>query len=323
MKAIERLCVERDAGRCRHCGTTNDISPVQISKSKIKTKFEVHLSNLITLCRYCSDRSDLARNSPDTNKVGVLLAGGRGTRLAPLTLFRSKHSLGVGLLPMIMYPLKALREFGVKRVLVVTERSALGETAEILGSGNEFGIEISYKIQDGANGISDALYLAKDFAKPDDEIVCILGDNIFDLDELDTDVSLDDGAKACVWLKEVDNPKDYGVAEVKDGRVISIVEKPKHPKSNTAVLGLYMYDYSVFDVIGAIEPSERGELEISAVNDHYAKSEELIYRTNNSYWLDCGSSIQKYCEASLHGARKANVSEEEVKEFVSTVFDDK
>lgn len=320
MKEIKRLRFEMDAGRCRHCGSSEDLGVLQLVPRKGKLGWR--LSNLITLCSECKLESEQTKLLPDTNRVGVVLCGGRGTRLAPLTLFTNKHVLPLGLIPTILYPIKTLRKFGIKRVLVVTDRSSTGEISSILGSGKEFGMSFSYKIQEGSGGISDALYLAKDFTKPGDEIVCILGDNIFD-GNLDTNVSLDGETKACVWLKEVDNPKDYGVAEVKAGRVINIVEKPQNPKTNTAVLGLYMYDYDVFDVISNTTPSDRGELEISAVNDYYAKSGELTFKDHNNYWIDCGSSIQKYCEASLHGAKQAKVSKEEASDFISVVFDDK
>jgi glucose-1-phosphate thymidylyltransferase len=231
---------------------------------------------------------------------------------------------------MIFYPLKTLRALGVHRVLVVMDRNGADDIVKMLGSGKEFGMDISYKIQEGAGGISEALYLAKDFAKPGDEIVCILGDNIFDNAELETDIDLqydENGEpkyKSCVFLKQVSDPEHYGVAVVEDdGSVSKIVEKPKEFISNMAVVGLYVYTYDVFNIIESVEPSERGELEISSVNDHYASTGELDSRMVNGYWGDAGGSIQRYAECSMHGAKVANVSAEEIDNFRAIVFDDK
>lgn len=334
--SAKQLCVERDAGRCRHCGTTDGLKVLQLVPREGRLAW--HLSNLITLCESCSNETERSRNSESPNRVGVVLCGGRGTRLYPLTMYQNKHTLPIGLVPMVFYPVKTLRKFGIKRALIVTDREGTNETMKMLGSGKEFGMDFTYKIQEGAGGISEALFLAQDFAKPGDEIVVVLGDNIFDLDELDTDIDLDyntDGPeektsppdpkyKACVYLKKVSNPEAYGVA-VRDesGIVTQIVEKPKSFVSDLGVVGLYLYTYEVFDVIRSIKPSDRGELEISSVNDYYASKGQLLSKEVTGYWADCGGSIQRYCEASLHGARQANVSKEEINIFVSMVFDDK
>jgi len=317
MNITEKLCLERDCNRCRHCSATEDLNAFCLTKFKSTAK----LPNLITLCDSCQAES-ISAGKLDNNKVGVILCGGIGSRLFPMTKFINKHHLPIGILPTIFYPLKTMRSLGVRRILMVVGRDDRA-TMDMLGSGKEFGLDISYKVQEGADGISGALYLAKDFARLGDEIVCILGDNIFDPDSVSPDVSLSEGSSACVWLKQVDDPRAYGVAEVKDGRVLSIVEKPENPASDLAVVGLYMYDYSVFDIIDSIEPSERGELEISSVNDEYAKLGKLKYEMVTGYWGDSGGSIQRYAECSMHGVRQCRVSEEEVKEFVSTVFDDK
>jgi dTDP-glucose pyrophosphorylase len=173
--------------------------------------------------------------------------------------------------------------------------------------------------------------LAKDFASHVDDIVCILGDNIFDNSEFNDDIidfSRDQGGyaryKACVFLKEVKNPEDYGVAVIEDnGKVSKIVEKPKEFVSNTAVVGLYAFTYDVFKVIENVKPSDRGELEISSVTDHFAKLGQLDSRKINGYWGDAGGSIQRYAECSMHGAKQANVSEQDIDNFKSVVFDDK
>jgi glucose-1-phosphate thymidylyltransferase len=224
---------------------------------------------------------------------------------------------------MLFYPLKTLRKFGVYHVLVVIDREGADEIIGMLGSGKEFGMDISYKVQEGAGGISEALYLAKSFVDPGDEIVCILGDNIFDNDSLDADFELQPDNLACVFVKEVSNPQDYGVAVVEDGRVSRIIEKPKEFVSDLGVVGLYVYTDQVFEIIEKIKPSDRGELEISSVNDFYASSGVLQHQIVSGYWGDAGGSIQRYAECNMHGAKEANVSAEEIDSFRSIVFDDK
>lgn len=331
----KKLCLERDAGRCRHCGTTENLDVFRLVAREGRLSW--HLSNLITQCHDCYAIRVKVDTGGHENRVGVVLCGGRGTRLYPLTMYQNKHTLPIGLVPMVFYPIKTLQKFGIKRVLIVTDRDGTNETMKMLGSGKEFGMDFTYKIQEGAGGISEALYLAKDFAKPKDEIVVVLGDNIFDIDNLDTDVDLrwpkDDSYdepvfKSCVYLKKVANPEAYGVAvleeyDSKTNIVTKIVEKPKEFVSDMAVLGLYVYTYDVFNVIESVEPSERGELEISSVNDHYASRGELTYKEVASYWGDAGGSIQRYAECSMHGAKEANVSAEEIENFRAIVFDDR
>lgn len=332
VEEVKRLCLERDARRCRHCGTTENLDVHQLVPREGPLSY--HLNNLITLCDDCKQKADNVRENGRDDRVGVVLCGGRGTRLYPLTMYQNKHTLPIGLIPMVFYPIKTLQKFGVKRVLIVTDREGTNETMKMLGSGKEFGMDFTYKIQEGAGGISEALYLAKDFAKPKDEIVVILGDNIFDLENLDTDVDLrwdeeyGPAFKSCVYLKKVSNPEAYGVAVLEDydstTKVVSkIVEKPKEFISDMAVLGLYVYTTDVFDVIEGVEPSDRGELEISSVNDHYASQGYLIHKEVTGYWGDAGGSIQRYAECSMHGAKEADVSAEEIDNFRSIVFDDK
>ncbi len=315
----KRICLERDASRCRHCGTTNSLDVVQLIKRDGRLAW--HLSNLIALCGKCIEERNDGLQNINSGRVGVMLCGGRGTRMYPLTKFQNKHTLPIGLEPMIFYPLKTLRKFGVYRVLVVIDRDGADHTIDILGSGKEFGMDISYKVQEGAGGISEALNLAKDFVNGADEIICILGDNIFDNDGIDT--SCKDKDKACVFVKEVANPQDYGVAVLEDGKVKKIVEKPKEFVSNLGVVGLYIYPSDVFDIINKIKPSGRGELEISSVNDYYASQDQLQYRLVKGYWGDAGGSIQRYAECSMLGAKKANVSAEDIETFRSIVFDDR
>jgi len=320
----KQICMERDAKRCRHCGTTENLFVNQLVRRKSRLAWQ--LSNLITLCGDCADIAQKNLINKNNKRVGIMLCGGRGSRLYPLTKFQNKHTLPIGLIPMMFYPLKTLRAFGVYRVLVVVDREGADEIINMLGSGKEFGMDISYKVQEGAGGISEALLLAKDFACQDSEIICILGDNIFDLDYLDTNIDLCNN-KACVFLKKVTNPEAYGVAilDTKDEKqyVKEIVEKPKGFIGDMAVVGLYAYKYDVFGVIDKIKPSDRGELEISSVNDYYAKEGTLTSKTFTGYWGDAGGSMQRYAECSMHGAKKANISVEEIEDFKAVVFDDK
>lgn len=320
MDIAKQACLERDAHRCRHCGSSIGVDAIQLVESGRGNLWL--LSNLITLCKECEREKKDTEKLGDMKKLGVILAGGKGSRLYPLTRYQNKHTLSIGLLPMLLYPLKTLRSFGIRRVLIVIDRENTDSIINMLGSGKEFGLDISYRVQEGSGGISQALYLAKDLARPDDKIYCILGDNIFDNGRIDKSVDLGNN-KACVYLKEVSNPQDYGVAKVENGKVINIVEKPKEFISNMAVLGLYVYTPEVFGIIEQISPSARGELEISSVNDHYAQEGTLMAKVIDSYWADCGSNIQRYCEASLYGAKKANVSSEEIDGFRTTIFDEK
>jgi len=316
----KQLCLERDYHKCRHCGSTNELDVRRLIERDGALGW--HLSNLISLCNNCASESEEARLNYKHNRIGVILCGGRGTRLYPLTKYQNKHTLPIGLVPMIFYPLKTLRKFGIRRVLIVVDREGTNATMEMLGSGKEFGLDISYKVQEGAGGISEALYLAKDFAQPRDEIVCILGDNIFEDGDVDFNINLGDD-KACIYVKEVSNPQDYGVATTLGGKVVRIIEKPKQPESNLAVVGLYLYTYDVFDIIETIRPSDRGELEISAVNDYYASQNKLQFKMVNGYWGDAGGSIRRYAECNMHGVKKANVSAKEIEEFKNIVFDEK
>lgn len=322
MESAKKICFERDAGRCRHCGTDGGIDVYQLHKRGGRLAW--HLTNLIVLCNDCNAKAESVKNNPNTDRVGVILCGGRGTRLSPSTSFSNKHELPVGLIPMVMYPIKTLQHFRVKRVLVVVDRLGYEKIPKILGSGCEFGMDISYKVQEGASGIASALYMAKDFVKNEKEVLCILGDNIFDNTALDVDAKIDEETKAYVWLKEVNEPGHYGVAEIKNSKVVGVEEKPSHPKSNLAVVGLYLYDaQDVFCKIDKVEPSERGETEISSINNQYAQSGQLGFGLVGGYWGDAGGSIWKYAECSMHGAKQANVSPQDIDNFKALVFDEK
>lgn len=221
---------------------------------------------------------------------GVILAGGFGTRLLPCTCVTNKHLLPVYNKPMIYYPLETLISAGIKDILIVTGGNNPGDFVKLLKDGREFGLkEIHYTYQEGAGGIAEALGLAKDFAD-NGKIVVILGDNIFE-DNIKKYIEdfehQEKGAK--LFFKEIPNAKRFGVGEFKNGRLIEIEEKPKKPKSNLAVTGLYMYDNQVFDVIKGLRPSLRGELEITDVNNFYIKQGTVTYEILPGFWSDAGT----------------------------------
>jgi len=220
---------------------------------------------------------------------GVILAGGTGSRLMPLTKVTNKHLLPVGRKPMIYYPVEKLASAGIRQILVVTGVEHMGDVVSLLGSGREFGCEFTYKVQDEAGGIAQALGLAEEFAHSAPMAV-ILGDNIFWANlkrYVDRFTAQAQGAR--ILLKQVPDPWRFGVAEVADGKIISIEEKPKQPKSNYAVTGIYFYDPTVFDIIKTLKPSARGELEISDVNNTYLKQGRLTYDILEGWWSDAGT----------------------------------
>ena len=220
---------------------------------------------------------------------GVVLAGGTGSRLFPLTKVTNKHLLPVGQAPMIWYPLWKLKEAGVDEILLVTGTEHMGDVVALMGSGKDFGCRFTYKVQDEAGGIAQALGLAENFAGGS-PICVILGDNIFQ-DNLKPEVEAYEkqGKGARILLKPVDDPQRYGVAEVKDGKVVGIEEKPKAPKSNLSVTGIYFYDAAVFDIIRTVKPSGRGEMEITDVNNTYIERGQMTSGTFQGWWTDAGT----------------------------------
>lgn len=220
---------------------------------------------------------------------GVVLAGGTGSRLRPLTKVTNKHLLPVGRKPMIYYPIEKLTASGVEEILIVTGVEHMGDVVGLLGSGRDFGCRFTYKVQDEAGGIAQALGLAESFANGG-AVAVILGDNIFQagLKEYARRF-LDQGAGARLLLKQVSDPDRFGVAEVRNGRVLGIEEKPKSPKSDYAVTGIYFYDGSVFDVIRTLKPSGRGELEITDVNNYYVRGGQMAYDILDGWWTDAGT----------------------------------
>ncbi|MBK8268493.1 MAG: NTP transferase domain-containing protein [Planctomycetes bacterium] len=220
---------------------------------------------------------------------GIVLAGGTGSRLLPLTKVTNKHLLPVGRQPMIYYPIEQLRGAGIEEILIVTGVEHMGDVVGLLGSGKDFGVRFTYKVQDEAGGIAQALGLAENFAGGD-RIFVILGDNITDDSLRDQAMQyLEQPAGARVILKEVPDPHRFGVAEIKGDRIIGIEEKPEKPKTPYAVTGYYFYDGGVFDVIRTLRPSGRGELEITDVNNAYLKRGELSYGFIKGWWSDAGT----------------------------------
>ncbi len=216
---------------------------------------------------------------------GVICAGGHGTRMMPCTKVTNKHLLNVYNKPMIYYPLQTLIDAGCTEILIISGPGHAGDFLNLLGSGKEFGVKLSYAMQEEAGGIAAALALAEDFAD-NEQIAVILGDNIYE-DTFDLS-DFKEGAR--IHLKEVEDPERFGVAEVDDtNKVLSIEEKPSQPKSNLCVTGLYVYDKDVFNIIKTIKPSGRGELEITDVNNEYLKRGNLEGRTVSGYWTDAGT----------------------------------
>jgi glucose-1-phosphate thymidylyltransferase len=220
---------------------------------------------------------------------GVILAGGTGSRLFPLTKVTNKHLLPVGREPMIFHPVRKLTEAGIEEILVVTGVEHMGDVVTLLGSGKDFRCRFTYKVQDEANGIAQALGLAENFAGRDPMCV-ILGDNIFE-DGIAAYVKAfrEQASGARLLLKQVPDPQRYGVAEVEGSRVARIVEKPKKPKTDLAVVGIYFYDSRVFDIIRTLKPSARGELEITDVNNHYLRAGTLQCDRLQGWWTDAGT----------------------------------
>jgi glucose-1-phosphate thymidylyltransferase len=217
---------------------------------------------------------------------GIILAGGTGSRLLPLTKVTNKHLLPVYDKPMIYYPLETLINAGIRDIMIVSGRGHAGHFLELLGSGYEFGVKLTYEIQETAGGIAQALGLASHWAD-NDPVAVILGDNIFQDNVIADITSFRKGAK--IFLKEVPDAHRFGVAELGTDHVISIEEKPKHPKSNFAVTGLYLYDPDVFEIIKTLKPSGRGELEITDVNNAYIRKGALQYSILKGFWSDAGT----------------------------------
>jgi glucose-1-phosphate thymidylyltransferase len=243
---------------------------------------------------------------------GVILAGGSGTRLYPLTRITNKHLLPVYDKPMIYYPIQALVNAGITDILLVTGGNNAGDFLRLLGNGREFGLKhLNYTYQERAGGIAEALGLAQHFSD-NQKIVVILGDNIIEGDiksAVESFEKQERGAK--ILLKEVPDPENYGVPVLDGDRIVTIEEKPANPATNLAVIGIYMYDHSVFDVIQTLKPSGRGELEITDVNNAYIDAGNMSYDVLDGWWADAGASIDGYLDSNnlvrQSGANKLNL----------------
>ncbi len=237
---------------------------------------------------------------------GIVLAGGLGKRLFPLTKITNKHLLPIYDRPMIFYPIQTLVEADIKDILIVTGGNNAGDFLRLLGNGKIFGLKhLNYTYQEKEGGIAEAVGLAEEFAEGE-KIVIILGDNIIgqsirkEVEEFKRQKS---GGK--IFLKKVKNPGEYGVAQLNGSKVIRIQEKPKSPKSNLAVIGLYMYDNEVFEIVKTLKPSHRGELEITDVNNAYIHRGTMTYSVLKGFWADAGESIDALLETNLLAARLA------------------
>ncbi|MEI6478414.1 MAG: sugar phosphate nucleotidyltransferase [bacterium] len=222
---------------------------------------------------------------------GLIIAGGEGTRLRPLTYITNKSLLPVYNQPLLYYPLKTLINAGITDVLIVSGKGHAGQILNLLGSGKEIGARISYEVQEQPGGIAQVIGMAEDFADGD-KLVAILGDNVYE--EVETIKAAaeefakqDKGAK--IFLKEVPDPKRFGVAEIEGDKILGIEEKPENPKSNWAVTGLYMYDNQVFDIVRNLKPSARGELEVTDVNSAYIAQGTMGYQKLQGEWIDAGT----------------------------------
>ena len=220
---------------------------------------------------------------------GIILAGGTGSRIYPLTKVTNKHLLPVGRFPMILHPVYRLRQAGIVDILIVTGVEHMGGMVSMLGSGRDYGVHFTYRVQDEAGGIAQALGLAHDYIG-NDMCAVILGDNIFE-DNIKpyVDKFIKGGTGAKILIKEVPDPERFGVAELEGERIIGIEEKPQKPKSRFCVTGIYMYDTRVFEIIKILKPSWRGELEITDVNNDYIKRGELTYDILQGWWTDAGT----------------------------------
>ena len=221
---------------------------------------------------------------------GVVLAGGTGSRLFPLTRVTNKHLLPVYDRPMVFYPIQTLVGAGITDILLVTGGHSAGDFLRLLGNGKDFGLQhLSYAYQEGEGGIADALRLAEHFA--DGESICVvLGDNIIETNIVDgCDKFREKGSGAHIFLKEVPNPQRFGVPVFEGGRIARIEEKPAHPKSNYAVTGFYLYDGTVFEKIRTLKPSGRGELEITDLNNQYIAEGAMQHSVLDGWWTDAGT----------------------------------
>ena len=236
---------------------------------------------------------------------GIVLAGGLGTRLSPLTKITNKHLLPIYSKPMIYYPIQTLVDAGIEDIMIVTGGQNAGEFLRLLGNGGEFGLkDLYYTYQQGEGGIADALKLTENFAD-NDKIVVILGDNFL---ENGIAAAVEDFKKqpqgSKIMLKEVDNPQSFGVAGIKGDKITGIIEKPENPATNLAVIGVYFYDSTVYDIVRTLKASDRGELEITDVNNTYIQRGNMTYEIVDGWWADAGESFESLFTANKLVAQK-------------------
>ena len=225
---------------------------------------------------------------------GVVLAGGTGSRLYPLTKVTNKHLLPVYDEPMIYYPIKTLRAAGITDILIVIGGESIGDFLKLLGSGEELGVNITYRAQAGSAGIPAALSLAQEFIGSH-KFMVVLGDNIMDESlKNEAEEFKNNKVGAHIFVKEVEDPERYGVVEVKDNKVVGMAEKPKNPKSNLIASGVYMFDSKVFGLIPKLKPSGRGELEITDILNNYIRNKDLTFSRIGGYWTDAGTLESLY-----------------------------
>lgn len=239
---------------------------------------------------------------------GVVLAGGKGSRLQPMTNVVNKHVIPIYDHPMIYYPVSTLINVGIDDILVISSSEHIGKYIQLLenNGNNRFDADFSYKLQSEPKGIAHAVSLAEQFV--DEEFVVVLGDNII-LEDLSSKIDpLGEDEEARIFLREVSEPSAYGVATVNaDGQVTSLKEKPENPESNLAVIGLYVFNSGVFDVIDELKPSDRGEYEITDVNSHYLNKGTLHYEKITDSWYDAGTPEGVFrASADVRDRRKKN-----------------
>ena len=239
---------------------------------------------------------------------GIVLAGGLGTRLFPLTKITNKHLLPIYKKPMIFYPIEMLVEAGVREIMIVTGGRNAGDFLRLIGNGKDFGLSrIHYTYQEGEGGIAEALGLAEEFAEGQ-KVVVVLGDNILEKGIAHGVANFKKQKKgARLFLKEVDHPWEYGIAEIKGEKIKRIIEKPKRPPTNLAVIGVYMYPADVFKIVKTLKPSKRGELEITDVNNAYIRRGGLEYEVVDGWWMDAGENAESLLQANITVARTAGV----------------
>ncbi len=230
---------------------------------------------------------------------GVVLAGGKATRLRPLTKVTNKHLLPVYDKPLIYYPLQAMARAGIRDVLVTTNPEHAGHFMQLLGSGREFGLKLAYELQEEAGGLAQAVNLAETFAGSD-KLLVLLGDNIFTHDlrpAVERFVAQEHGA--VIFGAEMEHPEQYGVIEMDGDRVVGIEEKPQEPKSQLIQTGIYMYDERVWEFISSLTPSARGEFEITDLNNIYVREGSMRCEILDGYWIDAGTSHDELLSANV------------------------